>query len=370
MKTHRLYVLLGLALLVALTTGLALAQSPKVQAPLGSVFTYQGRLTDAAGTPIDDTCDLRFSLWDDGTAGAQVGSTVEMPGLDLDAGLFTAQLDFGSVFDGTSLWIKVEVKCSADAVYVPLDPRQPLTAVPYTLHALDADLLEGQPASAFASVGHSHSAADITSGSLATDRYSAYDDLGAEGRLDNNAGSDLLTRVQADGRFVNEGQTDSVTSAMIVDGTVAAADLEDGAALAEILDDDGPGSTLDADTLDGLQSGDFARIGRYFIPGGTGGTVAIPFPHYRAFQVIIGEAFGYPDKVAWVSGIENDGNLAWLAIDSVGTVSTGTCDLDNAIPILTLGGGSGIITLSCPGNGNLELTLTSSYEDVHAFLIW
>ncbi len=52
-----------------------------------------------------------------------------------------------------------------------------------------------------------------------------------------------LDLTYADGRYVNEAQGDSVTSAMIVDG----------ATLAEILDDDGPGSGLDADLLDGLQ---------------------------------------------------------------------------------------------------------------------
>ncbi len=53
--------------------------------------------------------------------------------------------------------------------------------------------------------------------------------------------------------YVNEDQADSITSSMIVDGTVAAADLADGAALGEILDDDGAGSGLDADLLDGQQ---------------------------------------------------------------------------------------------------------------------
>ena len=45
---------------------------------------------------------------------------------------------------------------------------------------------------------------------------------------------------------MNEGQANSVTSAMIVNGVVSASDLQDGATLAEILDDDGSGSGLDA----------------------------------------------------------------------------------------------------------------------------
>lgn len=258
MNANRLYMTVGLTLLVALGASLALAQGARPQAPVGSAFAYQGRLTDTAGSPIDDTCDFRFSLWDDDDAGSQVGSAVEVPAQEVSGGLFTALLDFGSVFKGTALWLEVEVKCSGDADYVGLDPRQPLTAAPYTLHAVNAD------------------------------------------------------------------------------------------------------------TLDGLHASELARISRYAIPGG-GDTVAIDFPHYNIFQVTIGEAFGSPDRVAWMSGIENDGDLAWLAIDSNGVVSTGTCDLDNTTQILTLGAN---ITLSCPGNGNLELTLYSANEDVRAFRIW
>lgn len=52
---------------------------------------------------------------------------------------------------------------------------------------------------------------------------------------------------------------DSISSSMIADGEISPADLQDGTALAEMLDDDGPGSGLDADTLDGLDSTDFAE---------------------------------------------------------------------------------------------------------------
>ncbi len=53
---------------------------------------------------------------------------------------------------------------------------------------LDADLVDGLHASTFASVVHTHSAADLTSGTLSTGRYSAIADLSAEGYLANAAG--------------------------------------------------------------------------------------------------------------------------------------------------------------------------------------
>jgi len=61
---------------------------------------------------------------------------------------------------------------------------------------VDADLLDGQQGSFY------RSATNLNSGTLSTDRFSAYSDLSAEGRLDNNASTDLLTRSQADGRYM------------------------------------------------------------------------------------------------------------------------------------------------------------------------
>jgi hypothetical protein len=49
-----------------------------------------------------------------------------------------------------------------------------------------------------------------------------------------------------------------VSTGMLDDGAVTAVKMADGAALAEILDDDGPGSGLDADTLDGQHYSNFS----------------------------------------------------------------------------------------------------------------
>ncbi len=136
---------------------------------------------------------------------------------------------------------------------------------------LDADLLDGQESSYY------RNASNINAGTLNVARFSAYSDLVDEGYLDDNAGTDLLTRSQANGRYVNEDQGDSVTSAMIVNGTVTADDLQDGAALTEILDDDGAGSGLNADLLDGQHASAFASSShnhdsRYWKLAGNSGT--------------------------------------------------------------------------------------------------
>jgi len=82
----------------------------------------------------------------------------------------------------------------------------------YLVTNLNADLLDGMTATDFATAGHTHtgtyaptshthSGADITSGTVGTSYYSAYSDLTAEGYLNNDADTDILTRLQADGRY-------------------------------------------------------------------------------------------------------------------------------------------------------------------------
>ena len=82
MNANKLHLSLIVALSLALIASLAVgagspgAEPPTSNTPLGTAFTYQGRLTDEAGVPVDDTCDFQFSLWDDPDAGTQVGLPV------------------------------------------------------------------------------------------------------------------------------------------------------------------------------------------------------------------------------------------------------------------------------------------------------
>lgn len=159
-------ILAAIGLLALLTVGQALAQDRGSAepteasvplgpaAPLGTAFTYQGQLRDNNGNAINSTCDFRFTLYDALTAGAQAGAPLTKTGIAVDKGYFTVLLDFGAgIFTGQARWMEVAVKCSGDAAFITLGPRQALTAAPY---ALEADLLDGQQGSAFASAGHNH----------------------------------------------------------------------------------------------------------------------------------------------------------------------------------------------------------------------
>ena len=119
---------------------LALTQTVNAQAPLESAFTYQGELT-AAGTPLHGLAqaDIRATLWDAPSGGAQIGSASTAYNVDFDLGRFTVDFDFGtSPFAGDARFIELAVREPAGSgSFVTLSPRQPITAVPYALFALD-----------------------------------------------------------------------------------------------------------------------------------------------------------------------------------------------------------------------------------------
>jgi len=127
--------LMALALMLVLTAGFGLAQTP-----VGDSFTYQGHLKDG-GLPVTGTCDFQFGLWDAEAAGTQVGATRTVTDLDVAEGRFTTRLDFGpDAFDGDGRWLEIAVRCPAGSgAYTALDPRQALTIAPYALYASRVD---------------------------------------------------------------------------------------------------------------------------------------------------------------------------------------------------------------------------------------
>ena len=105
----------------------------RAQSPLGTELTYQGRL-EQNGSLVNDTCDCRFTLWDDPSAGAQVGPTLDFTAgnaISVADGLVGVELDFGaSAFGDEARWLEVSVACPSGGSLVPLSPRQAITAAP------------------------------------------------------------------------------------------------------------------------------------------------------------------------------------------------------------------------------------------------
>ncbi len=113
-------------------------------APLGTAFTYQGRLLDD-NAAADGVYDFQFKLYDDPdiVIGQQTGSVVNVRDVDVIDGYFTVELDFGSsVFDGNAVWLEIGVLRHSieydPFVYTPLSPLQEITPMPYALYARTA----------------------------------------------------------------------------------------------------------------------------------------------------------------------------------------------------------------------------------------
>jgi hypothetical protein len=122
-------VIILLVLLAALAPGAAGA---------GTAFTYQGELTDL-GEPVDGSADLVFQIFDTESGGAPLAAAVTVSDVAVTDGRFTVTVDFGEVFDGGDRWLEIAARTPHDPTdsepYVTLAPRQPITPVPYALHA-------------------------------------------------------------------------------------------------------------------------------------------------------------------------------------------------------------------------------------------
>lgn len=101
-------------------------------------FTYQGFLRQS-GSPVNGAFDFRFRLWTALTGGSQVGSDQLVDDLLVENGLFTAQLNFGSVWDGSDRYLEIAVRPGASTGgYQELSPRVRITPTPYAIRALSA----------------------------------------------------------------------------------------------------------------------------------------------------------------------------------------------------------------------------------------
>ncbi|MDP3024019.1 MAG: hypothetical protein Q8O10_00610, partial [candidate division Zixibacteria bacterium] len=211
-------------------------------------MTYQGVLTDASGKRISGTKTLTFEIYNAETIGTRLWGPETRSYTFTDSGLVNVIL--GSItplnLDETQqYWLQIRVESDT------LRPRIKLTAVPYSMNSdrldgfhasstptagylypldgsakipnarlytgsgngLDADLLDGQHASAFLSIAN-----DYGRSGVAPDLYEGTSTLSS--------------------KYVNEGQANSVTTSMIVNGTIQTEDLSPGISIPNAVNSD------------------------------------------------------------------------------------------------------------------------------------
>lgn len=121
-----------------------------------TTFTYQGKLTDSS-VGANGNYDMQFKLFDAAGAGVQQGPTITNPTVQATNGIFTVQLDFGSLpfALGADRYLDISLRPAGNTgAYTSLSPRQKITSAPYATRAAisgDSNLLGGQPPAAYGS---------------------------------------------------------------------------------------------------------------------------------------------------------------------------------------------------------------------------
>src|ERR1043165_2251818 len=132
MKLHPLLVTLVCSNLAVMTPA----------APLGTAFSYQGRLLEA-GAGANGLFDMTFTIFNAATGGVQISNSDEIAPVAVSNGVFTVALDFGNgPFDGNPRWVEISVtRYGTDQPVVVLNPRQLVQPVPYAMYAGTAGTL-------------------------------------------------------------------------------------------------------------------------------------------------------------------------------------------------------------------------------------
>ena len=156
---------------------LALSSAVTVAGPMGTAFTYQGRLTDS-GNAYSGSAEFQPTLWDGASGGSQVAANSPVSVMvGVTNGLFVLPLDFGASFPGADRWLQLEVR-TAIGPFTMLTPRQQLTPTPYAITAsnltgtlsasqLSGTLPSGQLSGTYSGAVTFNSAANVFNGSFA-----------------------------------------------------------------------------------------------------------------------------------------------------------------------------------------------------------
>lgn len=128
--------------------GLLAVLAGSAGAQVSTAFTYQGRF-EQEGAPVTGAKDLEFRLFEDSAGTAQLGATLCVDDVQIQAGEFSVRLDFGDQFSaGRQLFLQIATRddasapCSAGPVFVVMLPRQELTVAPFAGYALNARTAE------------------------------------------------------------------------------------------------------------------------------------------------------------------------------------------------------------------------------------
>ncbi len=125
-------------LFTKITLVLLVAVFSSAEAVVPTSFTYQGRLTNSAGTPLNEIVALTFNIYSD-SLGATSIWTEALPMVPVTDGLFSVELGKTNpltavIFNGNMRWLGIRVDLDPE-----LRPLRQLLSIPNSFQALHAD---------------------------------------------------------------------------------------------------------------------------------------------------------------------------------------------------------------------------------------
>jgi fibronectin-binding autotransporter adhesin len=227
----------------------------RVYAATSSTLNFQGRLLTSSGSTVTDTAtgQIRFKIYDGGTAGASAGTGQANSGtggtylwsevqtnIRVVNGYFSVNLGSQTAFPGTidwsqELWLTMDVYngASFDGEMTNANVRMKLTAVPYAFRAGQADSL-------------TDGSGTVTASNLLQKAPLTIQSVNANiaGLRFNQVGSGGLIQIQADGGDIfTVGKTGNLFLAGTIDIDGATLDIGTGSLTGSLVLNDGSSNT-------------------------------------------------------------------------------------------------------------------------------
>lgn len=218
-KKHSILNVAGVVLSITLLMASGMAHATPPQS-----INYQAYLTDGAGLPVTGAPAVTFRIYDADVGGVLLWS--DTIAASVTNGLFSVELGtLGNPLPIASmnneLWLGIEVGVDGEA-----SPRTALLSTNNAFHSEDSDTLQGQTAASLDQSAH----------------------------VINTTNPHGVSPIQIGAATPADINTHSS------DGSAHHARYLDSEAVTAMLAADGPSSTLDADTIDGLDTADLALI--------------------------------------------------------------------------------------------------------------